>query len=104
MSTTAATATGGEKDGETFLATYDAGASLHETLWAVSDLFDTLEKRFNGARVVLMADCCHSGALAEAAGKQKGGKSYACFGSSPAEAISTATWSFSESLLDVLER
>src|SRR5688500_3463928 len=47
--------------------TYDTAAN-----WTVSEMFDSIESNFKGARALLVADCCHSGGLAvEAASRSK---------------------------------
>ena len=90
---------GYDQDGTTYFATYDAG----NTAWAVPDIFDSIESHYNGSQVVLMADCCHSGALADVAKKRQTKIEYACLSSVLASETSTACWTFSDSLLDVLE-
>lgn len=82
----------------TYLANYDA-AEDYASHWPVQEVFDTLESRFRGSGVILMADCCHSGALYDEAVKRSGRLSCACLTSSYAHNASTDTWTFTESLL-----
>ncbi|HEY2840155.1 MAG TPA: caspase family protein, partial [Pirellulales bacterium] len=46
----------------TYFANYDAGAKV-SSAWDVRTIFSTIEKHFEGDRALLLADCCHSGAL-----------------------------------------
>src|SRR5262249_40266232 len=51
-----------EDTGKTYFANYDAGDS-NDSAWSVSSIFAAIEKHFHGNRALLLADCCHSGAL-----------------------------------------
>jgi hypothetical protein len=86
-------------DGVDYLATYDAEA----TAWSVPQLFDEIEMGFRGRRAVLLADCCNSGAIPEQAKRRKAPIDYGCLVSVKAGDVSTNNWTFSDSLLDVLE-
>jgi hypothetical protein len=48
--------------GGTWFACYDA-ADKNSSGWSVRQIFTTIEDHFNGKRALLLADCCHSGAL-----------------------------------------
>ena len=87
------------EDGVDYFATYDAW----DTAWAVSSIFDTIEAHFHGAHAVLLADCCNSGAMANLARTRTTAIDYACLTSVAAGDTSTNCWTFSDSLLDVLE-
>ena len=50
--------------GETWFANYDAGNS-NDSAWNIRSIFTAIDKHFSGNRVLLLADCCHSGALYE---------------------------------------
>jgi hypothetical protein len=65
--------------------------------WRVRELVSKIEAGFKGSRVLLMADCCQSGALADAVQNKR--LSYACLGSSKADETSTGNWTFTESIL-----
>lgn len=87
-------------DGEqTFFASYDAGVHKHPG-WSVNSILDTIDQHFGGSRALLMADCCYSGALVEAASGRHGRVSYAALSSSSASELSTENWTFTECLLD----
>lgn len=59
--------------------------------------------RFKGRRVVLLADCCHSGGLGGvAAALSKAGIDVVAFTSSEASKVSTANWTFTQTLIDCL--
>jgi hypothetical protein len=76
--------------------TYDAASD-----WPIRSVFDEVEANFKGARALLLADCCHSGALADEAGKRHGRVSYGVLTSSHASSQSTGNWTFTESLVDL---
>src|SRR5262245_54126714 len=48
--------------GETWFANYDAGRS-NASAWNVRSIFKVIDNHFSGNRVLMLADCCHSGAL-----------------------------------------
>lgn len=75
---------------------YDAGKS-----WLMSRVVQTIEEGFQGSRVLLTADCCHSGALAEVAAATSGETSYGTLTSSRASATSTGSWRFTECLIEI---
>lgn len=82
---------------KTFFASYDAGGKVEG--WNLDEIFAEVEKRFRGSRVVMAADCCHSGTLCELAGKASSKKSYTCLASAGATQSSTDKWTFTERLL-----
>jgi len=85
--------------GETCFANYDAGAK-ESSCWNVRNIFSTIEKHFGGDRALLLADCCHSGALYDQARKHHESKiAYAVLTSSYAHNLSTGNWTFSDSVL-----
>lgn len=77
--------------------TYDTKAS-----WGVEEILRAIEENFRGSQALLTADCCHSGALALAAAKQKGHVSYGVITSAQASAQSTGNWTFTQCLVDLL--
>jgi hypothetical protein len=83
---------------DTYFANYDAGND-YASHWPVKEIFDTLESRFRGAQAILMADCCHSGAMYDETMKRREGLSCACLTSAYSHNSSTASWTFTESLL-----
>jgi hypothetical protein len=85
--------------GATYFANYDATDDLAQTAWPVRSIFDTIERNFKGARVLLTADCCYSGALAIEAAKRRTSIAYAVLTSSRYNSLSTANWTFTEALL-----
>lgn len=87
------------KSGQTWFATYDAG-DTNESGWNVKDIFDAIEENFSGNRALLLADCCHSGALYDLAQKRRDSKiAYAALTSSYSHNTSTGNWTFSDSVL-----
>lgn len=84
---------------ETWFANYDAGDE-NDSAWSVPSIFTTIEKHFGGNRVLLLADCCHSGALYDEARERQGSEiAYAALTSSYTHNSSTGNWTFSDSLL-----
>ena len=86
--------------GSTWFACYDA-ADKSSSGWSVRRIFSTIEAHFNGRRVLLLADCCHSGALYDEA-RRRGPDSdiaYAVLTSSYAHNTSTGNWTFSDCVL-----
>lgn len=89
-----------DDSGETWFACYDAGDE-NESGWGVREIFDAVENHFGGDRALLLADCCHSGALFDVA-KELASDSDVTYGvvtSSYAHNTSTGNWTFTDSLL-----
>lgn len=85
--------------GQTWFANYDAGQK-DSSAWSVRRIFSTIEEHFSGSRVLLLADCCHSGALYDLARKrQDSAIAYAALTSSYSHNLSTGNWTFSDSVL-----
>jgi hypothetical protein len=76
---------------------------LYETksTWTVSSMLDAIEEHFQGSRVLLAADCCHSGALAEEASRRSGKIGYGVLTSAHSNSVSTGNWTFTQCLVDV---
>jgi hypothetical protein len=90
---------GGKTDAAaTYFASYDTDCERNQG-WLVDSIPATIVRCFGGARVLLLADCCYSGSLAEAAAQQPGHGAYACLTSSLASELSTGNWTFTEGLL-----
>ena len=85
--------------GQTWFANYDAG-SRDASAWNVAAVFATIEQHFRGNRALLLADCCHSGALYDQALKHRDSHiKYAALTSSYSHNTSTGNWTFSDCLL-----
>ena len=85
--------------GQTYFANYDAGQD-DESAWNVANIFNTIEKQFHGSRALLMADCCHSGALFDGVRQHRDSRiKYAALTSSYCHNSSTGNWTFSDCLL-----
>ena len=89
--------------GETWFANYDAGNS-DESAWNIRSIFTAIEKHFSGNRVLLLADCCHSGALYEECRRRNRDDgnaevAYAALTSSYSHNTSTGNWTYTDSLL-----
>jgi hypothetical protein len=91
-----------DEDGCGYLITWDAGEDLPSTTWPMASVVSDIERRFKGARALLMADCCYSGTLAEKAEEARGPVRIACLASSSSSASSTGAWTFTESVLEGL--
>lgn len=85
-----------------YFCNYDMGKQT-STLFDVSTLYDMAVANFKGKRMILMADCCYSGALL-AVGKKIAmlGKEVVVLTSATASNISTGNWTFTQTLLDDL--
>ena len=91
------------RSGTTWFANYDA-AERYENAWDVREIFTTIEQRFHGHQCLLLADCCHSGALYDIANQyQKSRIGYATLTSSSSHNSSTGKWTFSDSVLAGLQ-
>lgn len=85
--------------GQTWFANYDAGRR-DRSAWNVRSILSTIEQHFSGDRVLLLADCCHSGALYDEARRHRNSKiKYAALTSSYCHNSSTGHWTFSDSVL-----
>lgn len=72
-----------------------------KTKWPTAAVLDAIETEFKGAQVLLTADCCHSGGLAEEAARHSGRISYGTLTSARASATSTGNWTFTQCLADL---
>lgn len=92
-----------DSSGDVGFAPWDAGDGV-ATTWRVRAIVEAIAARFRGDRVLLLADCCHSGALADAVAAASGSsassdKAWACLTSAHATSRSTGNWTFTEALL-----
>jgi hypothetical protein len=69
--------------------------------WPTAAVLETITAGFKGSRALLIADCCHSGGLAEEAARHNGRISFGTLTSARASATSTGNWTFTECLTDV---
>jgi Caspase domain/RNA binding activity-knot of a chromodomain len=69
--------------------------------WATAAVLDAIDKEFKGSQVLLTADCCHSGGLAEEAARRKRRISFGTLTSARASATSTGNWTFTQCLADL---
>lgn len=96
------TSGGRKRSYDGLFACYDAGDEYIDG-WSVNSIFSKLDSEFSGARVILAADCCHSGFLCKAAETSGKKNSYACLASSLAREQSTGNWTFTEKLVEGLK-
>jgi hypothetical protein len=85
-------------NGRAYFASYDANEDENPG-WAMDSIPSTVERYFKGERAFLTADCCFSGALADAVRARGGRISYAVFASATSDKTSTGEWTFTECLL-----
>lgn len=69
--------------------------------WPAAAVLDAIEAGFKGSEVLLTADCCHSGGLAEEAARHQGRISFGTLTSARASATSTGNWTFTQCLADL---
>lgn len=88
-------------DNNGYLANYDAGETDKSCL-AVKDVVTTLKSNFRGSQLLMLADCCCSGSIADALKAANPPFKYAVLTSAVASEGSTENWTFSQSVLDTL--
>lgn len=95
---------GTQEGGRTYLANYDVDTKrLAATGLAVDDLGKRLAAGWHGERLLLLADCCHSGALASVVNQMgTAGRPAACLTSATATNTSTGRWTFTEAVVRAL--
>ncbi len=94
---------GGKQKGKTYLMCYDVGDDVPKTAFAVSEIATILDECWKGERLILIGDCCHSGALAEVvAHYEKTNVKAASFTSATASNRSTEHWTFTDAFIDAL--
>jgi hypothetical protein len=87
------------KSAQTWFATYDAGDSNNSGL-SVRNIFKLVEDHFSGQRALMLADCCHSGAMYDEARRLKDSDvRYAVITSAYSHNSSTGNWTFSDAIL-----
>lgn len=89
-----------ESDRTFWMVPYD-GYDL-PTLWGMTELEESIVKGFKGTRVMMAADCCHSGSLRRFVRSSTSNLGLAAFSSSTARLSSTGNWTFTDCLLDAL--
>lgn len=90
---------GAREDGTTSFLPYDnlSGGSL-----SVREIGKRMAAGFKGSLVILLADCCYSGGLVEAADMiEKSGKAALVLASVVSSSTSTGAWTFTDSLIDI---
>lgn len=93
-----------DDDSKIYFASYDiATGNYKKTGFDVSWLGDAVRDKFKGKLVWLLADCCYSGALLDEAEKiNAAGKNVIVLTSAASCNISTANWTFTQSIIDCL--
>lgn len=84
------------------LMCYDSRGKDAAKYWGVKQLLDSIDKGFKGANVILTADCCHSGAIADEAATRSKFK-YGVLTSAHASSKSTGNWTFTQALVDMVK-
>ena len=92
-----------DKVGEPYFAAYDTGDDVAATAISITDVAERIAAHFRGSRVLLMGDCCYSGALRNAANDLVGkGISTISLTSADASNLSTANWTFTQTVIDAM--
>lgn len=93
-----------DDDSKIYFASYDITTGKYKsTGFDVSWLGDAVRDKFKGRLVWLLADCCYSGALLDEAEKiNSSGKNVIVLTSAASCNISTANWTFTQSIIDCL--
>ncbi|GEM_PF-1015927 len=93
-----------DNDSRIYFASYDITTGKYKsTGFDVSWLGDAVRDKFKGKLVWLLADCCYSGALLDEAEKiSSAGKNVIVLTSAASCNISTANWTFTQSMIDCL--
>lgn len=93
-----------DDDSRIYFASYDiTTGNYKKTGFDVSWLGDAVRDKFKGKLVWLLADCCYSGALLDEAEKiSSAGKNVIVLTSAASCNISTANWTFTQSIIDCL--
>jgi hypothetical protein len=92
---------GVQSGGATWFANTDLDVKrLGDTGWAVTEIGDVLASTWKGSRAILIADCCHSGALEQVVHRFDRSKTVraACLPSALACNESTGAWTFTQSV------
>ncbi len=92
-----------DKQGRGYFVNYDAPGNSNWTswkdMWAVAEIFASIETHFKGDVVLALADCCYSGTLCKQMKALKTDKAYACMGSSLSTLTAGMYWTFTETLI-----
>lgn len=93
-----------DDDSKIYFASYDiTTGNYKKTGFDLSWLGDAVRDKFKGKLVWLLADCCYSGALLDEAEKiSAAGKNVIVLTSAASCNISTANWTFTQSIIDCL--
>ncbi|MBX3438932.1 MAG: caspase family protein, partial [Planctomycetaceae bacterium] len=86
-----------------YFSNYDQTASEPDTTGlSLAEIGETLAAHFQGGRVLLLADCCHSGCL-ETVVERLANQNIpaACVTSVFPDGISTGNWTYTQTLIDV---
>lgn len=89
-------------DDGVFFASFDSSVGDVDG-WPVKKIVGKIESAFQGSDAMIIADCCHSGALVNAIERIGSKVNYACLASSSRRKISTENWTFTEAFLAALQ-
>lgn len=93
---------GSKIDNDYYFCNYDM-AKQTNTWFDVNSLYDLAAENFKGKRIILLADCCYSGALLYVGEKIASlGKEVIVLTSASSSNISTGNWTYTQTLLDNL--
>jgi len=92
-----------DNDGNIIFASADINLGKLDTTGLHLSEIPAMLKGFKGKRVLLLADCCYSGGLADVANDlSRGGLQVMALTSAEASNISSGNWTYSQTLIDAL--
>jgi len=82
------------------LICYDSMPKKAASYWLLSDVVASIEKGFKGGKVLVTADCCHSGGFMEELKTLQSKKQWGLLASVQPGSRSTGNWTFTQCLVD----
>jgi hypothetical protein len=87
-----------DEDGVAHFVTYEADGE-RDLGWPVPSAVNAIDDHFAGSHVLLLADCCYAGSLADHLPRLRRPAGVAALASSRASELSTGNWTFTEQIV-----